>query len=92
MTLIKVLLVGLLFFFALTFSMQNDLPVEIRYWGLTESLKVPLYVVVLFCFFSGVIIGGLGGLVSNFRLKWELKRIKRELERLRSKEGPPPLH
>lgn len=82
MTIVKLALGGLLFFLALTFSYQNDLPVVIRYWGIMEGVEVPFYVAVVVAFFGGVVVGGISGLISNFLLKKELKHLKRQMEQL----------
>lgn len=80
MSLIKVIFVAVLFFLALTFSYQNDFPVTIKYWGITEGVEVPFYVAIIVTFFAGVIIGGLTGLISNFSLKRQIRRLKRQLQ------------
>ncbi|RLA86050.1 MAG: hypothetical protein DRG31_01390, partial [Deltaproteobacteria bacterium] len=78
----KVVIAALLFFLALTFSYQNDFPVVIRYWGITEGTEIPFFVAIIIAFFSGIIIGGLGGLISNFSLKRQIRKLKKQLERL----------
>lgn len=82
MSLIKIVLAALLFFLALTFSYQNDFPVTIRYWGITEGIEMPFFVAILVAFFGGVIVGGIGGLISNFSLKRQIAQLKRQNESL----------
>ena len=88
MGVVKAVLAVLIFFFALTFSLQNTSDVQIQYWGLAKGLRVPLYVAILISFFAGVLIGGVGGFLSNLRLKWELRRVRKELERLKQEKPP----
>jgi len=88
MGVVKAVLAVLIFFLALTFSLQNNTEVQIQYWGLAEGLRVRLYVAILVSFFAGVLVGGFGGFLSNLRLKWELRRARKDLERLK-KEKPP---
>lgn len=80
MSLIKVIFVAFLFFLALTFSYQNDFSVTIKYWGVTEGVKIPFYVAIIVAFFAGVIIGGFSGLISNFSLKRQIRHLKRQLQ------------
>lgn len=82
MTTVKLAIGGLLFFLALTFSYQNDFPVTVRYWGITDGVELPFYVAVVVAFFGGVIVGGISGLISNFLLKKELRRWKKQVEQL----------
>lgn len=82
MTIVKLALGGILFFLALTFSYQNDFPVIVRYWGITDGVEVPFYVAVVVAFFGGVIVGGVSGLISNFLLKKELKQWKKQAEQM----------
>ena len=83
MNVFKAILILLLFFLTVTFSLQNVDYVNIRYYGFSEALTVPLFIVVLTAVFLGIIIGGIGGLVSNFKLRMELRKRVRELERIR---------
>jgi len=82
MSIIKIILIWLLFFFTVTFSFQNAQEVQLRYEPLTESFNVPLFTVVLAALLVGIIIGAVGGLLTNMQLRSQLRRQKKEVERV----------
>jgi len=76
------------FLCVILFCMQNKDEVILRF-GLYplqnypwELPKIPLFVVILFSIFLGVLIGGLGDLYRHFRLKRTLRQNQRMIERL----------
>lgn len=83
MRLVKIILIIFLFFLAVTFSLQNTEEVSIHYYGLVDTFNAPLFSVLLAALFLGVIIGAVGGLLTNIRLRIELRRQTKEAERLR---------
>jgi uncharacterized integral membrane protein len=90
----KAIIIVLLFFFALTFCIQNVDQVTLRYYGLVQDLQAPLFVVVLASVFLGIIIGLIGGGLSSIRLRLQLnkqqkeaKALKTELASLKGEEG-----
>ena len=63
----------------LTFSLNNNTPVEISYyWG--RVISFPLWGVILIPFFAGVITGNLLDVIQRFKLKNEIKKLKREFK------------
>ena len=83
MKILQAILIFLLFFLAVTFSLQNVEDVSISFKGLISSFTAPLFTVVLAAVFLGVIIGAVGGMLSNIRLRVELRRKTKEAERMR---------
>src|SRR5512137_1592440 len=110
---LKILFWMAAFFFAIHFSMQNRDEVILRYSFqdypflssllLTkppyfETLKVPLFLVILCSIFLGVLLGGIGDLYRRFQLKRALRqsqktieRLEKEVKTLRSLGPPPPV-
>jgi uncharacterized integral membrane protein len=92
MKLIKAIVYLLLFFFALTFCLQNFDEVTIRYRGLIDDFTAPLFAVVLASAFIGVAIGLIGGGLSAIRLRLQLRKLAKDAEALKneltSSKGP----
>ncbi len=86
----KIIFLFLLFFLAVTFSLQNTETVKIHYFGLFESLGAPFFSVILAALSLGIIIGAVGGLLTNIRLRIELRRQTKEVERLRKESERLP--
>ena len=87
MKVVKIIFLFLFFFLAVTFSLQNTEEVSIHYYGLLESLSAPLFSVLLAALSLGIIIGVVGGLLANVRLRIEIRRQMKEVERLRKEQG-----
>jgi uncharacterized integral membrane protein len=83
MKLVKAIFFFLLFFFALTFCLQNFDEVTIRYRGLIDDFTAPLFAVVLASAFLGVAIGLIGGGLSAIRLRIQLRKLAHEAEDLK---------
>lgn len=93
MKLIKPILIFLLFFLIVTFTIQNMGEVSIKYYGVIKEFTPPFSIVLLVVLFLGIIMGGLGGILSNTKLRLELRRrtkeaeeFRRELESLKGKD------
>ena len=77
------------FLAAILFSMQNRDPVTLRF-GLSpikniqwlELANIPLFLVILWAIFLGVLIGGLSDLYRNLQLKKTIRQSQRMIERL----------
>jgi uncharacterized integral membrane protein len=82
MKLVKGIIFLLLFFFALTFCLQNVDEVTIRYRGLIDDVTTPLFVVVLVSVFLGVAIGLVGGGLSSLKFRMQLRKLAKEAEDL----------
>ena len=97
MQIIKALFIALLFFFALTFCLQNADEVTLRYYDLVEDVTAPLFVVVLASVFLGIVIGIVGGGWTIIRLRLQLnkqqkeaKALRAELDAFKGEEGAEP--
>jgi uncharacterized integral membrane protein len=83
MRLAQAIVIILLFFFTIAFCIQNVDNVTLHYYGLVDDLTAPLFVVVLASVFLGIIIGIIGGGLTTIRLRLQLRREKKEAEKLR---------
>lgn len=95
----KAIFIILLFFFTIAFCLQNVDDVTLRFYGLIDNLTAPLFTVVLAAVFLGIVIGIVGGGLTNIRLRIQLRRqtkeaeeLRKELESLTGKDssGPEP--
>jgi uncharacterized integral membrane protein len=82
MKLIKGIILLLLFFFALTFCLQNTDEVTVRYHGLMNDVTTPLFAVVLVSVFIGVAIGLIAGGLSSLKFRMRLMKLAKEAEAL----------
>lgn len=62
----------------LSFAMQNTHTVPIRYYGYLQ-VAFPAWGVVLVPFFLGAIAGNLLDVIQRFRLKRQVRQLRREL-------------
>jgi uncharacterized integral membrane protein len=79
---------------AITFALQNDQLVSLRYYFGWESLPLPLYLWAFLSFFIGLILSGLMTSLSKISLLSQIRQQKKalvELERKRNamKSDPP---
>jgi uncharacterized integral membrane protein len=59
------------------FAVENNQPAELKYFGFT--LPVKTYLLALIPFFIGVVCGNILDVIKRFRLKKEIRRLRREL-------------
>ncbi len=81
MKFVSVILLMILVFFGITFSLQNTSLVPLRYYDY-YNLQVPAYLLIFSCIFIGMIIAGFMGLVERFKLSRKLSRLKKEIKKL----------
>jgi len=79
---------------AISFAIQNDPLVSLRYYFGWESLPLPLYLWAFLSFFIGLIISGLMTSLSKINLHSQIRQQKKavvELEKKRNalKSDPP---
>jgi uncharacterized integral membrane protein len=100
---IKTLFIMVIFILVILFSLQNSkevtlrfglYPIQDRFWDIPS---LPLFLIILFSVFLGVLIGGIGDLYQRFQLKKALRqnekmieKLSREVETLRSSGIEPP--
>jgi len=94
---IKAIIIVLLFFFALTFCLQNTDEVTLRYYTFVENLTAPIFIVVLASVFLGLVIGIVGSGLTFIRLRIQLRRqakeaeaLRKELDAVKGEEGAEP--
>jgi uncharacterized integral membrane protein len=80
---------------AISFAIQNDPLVSLKYYFGWESLPLPLYLWEFLSFFIGLILSGLMTSLSKISLLSQIRQQKKaidELERKRNalRSDPPP--
>jgi uncharacterized integral membrane protein len=80
---IKAIILVIIFFFALTFCLQNTEEITLKYYNFVENLTAPIFIVVLASVFLGLIIGILGSGLTIFRLRLQVRRLTKETEALK---------
>ncbi|MCX5894843.1 MAG: LapA family protein [Proteobacteria bacterium] len=78
-TFINTLCLIVILLLLITFAVKNSHPVDLNYYGLVFSCSA--YLLVLVPFFIGVLCGNLFDVVKRFKLKHEIKRLRKELEK-----------
>ena len=81
MRFIVTVVVLVLVFLAITFSIQNTDYITLRYFGLM-NVQIAAYALIFFAFFAGVVLAGLLGLSDRLRLSRQLSKIRKELQGL----------
>lgn len=67
----------------LSFSMKNNHQIDIHYYY-DVTIPMPAWAVIIVPFFTGVIMGNILDVVQRYRLKREVKRLKREFKEIGS--------
>ncbi|MEI6125519.1 MAG: LapA family protein [Pseudomonadota bacterium] len=62
-----------------SFAMKNAQPVELNYY-LNISYSIPAWGLVLFPFFTGVIVGNLLDVLQKLKLKSEIRKLKKAIQ------------
>jgi uncharacterized integral membrane protein len=92
MKVIYTIIVALFLIFIITFSLENTLPVQLKYYDFFDRW-LPTYMLIFVSFLVGVIFTGFMGIVERFRLTRTINRLNktvRELRReLKANENPP---
>lgn len=69
-------------FVLLTFSMENNHPIDINYYY-NIKYTFPVWTIILIPFFVGIILGNLLDVIQRFRLKNEIRRLQKEFKEIR---------
>ena len=92
MKVIYTIILALVLLFVITFSLENTLPVQLKYYDFFDRW-LPTYMLIFIAFLVGVIFTGFMGIVERFRLTRTISRLNktvRELRReLEANENPP---
>ncbi len=82
MRLVKTLLLGLFLIAVITFSIKNAGNVTVKYFGLIDTLEIPLFLVVLVAIFLGMFIGAMVDLLRRYRLKKAIQMTQRRMDQI----------
>lgn len=94
MKFVYLILFLILTFFIVTFSLDNSVSVEIKYYTFFK-FQVPLYILLFISLMFGVIITGFLGVIERFRLNRTISRLNKTIrdqrKEMRANEAPPIL-
>lgn len=92
MKVIYTVILALLVMFVITFSLENTVPVRLKYYDFFERW-LPTYMLLFIAFLAGVIFTGFMGIVERFRLTRTINRLNKTIRDLRREmkatENPP---
>jgi uncharacterized integral membrane protein len=92
MKIIYTIVLALIVIFIITFSLENTVPVRLRYYDYFERW-LPTYMLIFIAFLTGVIFAGFMGVVERFRLTRTISRLNKTIRDLRREmkaaENPP---
>ena len=92
MKVVYTVVLAIVVMFIITFSLENTLPVELRYYDLFEK-SLPTYMLIFIAFLAGVIFTGFMGIVERFRLTRTINRLNKTIRDLRremkANDNPP---
>jgi uncharacterized integral membrane protein len=71
--------------FLITFAIRNDQEVHLTYYFIENLPAIPLSILLLVCFFTGVIVGSLMDVVQRLSLRREMTRLKKANKELEEK-------
>ncbi len=94
MRILYMILVIVFALFIVTFSQQNLMPIQLKYYHYLHNLQpVPTYILIFVSLLIGIIITAFWGIVERFRLNRtirNLNRLVRDLRKeLQARENPP---
>lgn len=82
----------LVFILVLLFALKNTGPVDVSFYAGHVVTGVPLIVVMLVVFVAGVLFGLLVAAPSLVRRRREVRKLKRDLDRLHDRLRQPAVH
>jgi uncharacterized integral membrane protein len=82
MKVIYTVIVAILVMFVITFSLENTIPIRLRYYEFFERW-LPTYMLIFIVFLAGVIFTGFMGIVERFRLTRTINRLNKTIRDLR---------
>ena len=92
MKVIYTIIIALFIMFIITFSLENTMPIRLRYYEFFERW-LPTYMLIFIAFLAGVIFTGFMGIVERFRLNRTINRLNKTIRDLRREmkenENPP---
>ena len=80
--------------FIVTFSQQNLMPVQLKYYSYLQHVPpIPTYLLIFVSFLVGIIVTSFWGIVERFRLNRTIRRLNKIVRDLRKElhanEAPP---
>lgn len=92
MKVVYTVVLAIVVMFIITFSLENTLPVQLRYYDFFER-SLPTYMLIFVAFLAGVIFTGFMGIVERFRLTRTINRLNKTIRDLRremkANDNPP---
>lgn len=92
MKVVYTVVLAIVVIFIITFSLENTLPVQLRYYDFFER-SLPTYMLIFIAFLAGVIFTGFMGIVERFRLTRTINRLNKTIRDLRremkANDNPP---
>ncbi|HBB18389.1 MAG TPA: hypothetical protein DCZ97_15835 [Syntrophus sp. (in: bacteria)] len=92
MKVVYTIIVALFVIFIITFSLENTLPVQLKYYDYFDRW-LPVYLLIFIAFLAGVVFTGFMGIVERFRLTRTISRLNKTVRDLRreakANENPP---
>lgn len=92
MKVVYTVVLAIVVMFIITFSLENTLPVQLRYYDFFER-SLPTYMLIFIAFLAGVIFTGFMGIVERFRLTRTINRLNKTIRDLRremkANDNPP---
>jgi uncharacterized integral membrane protein len=79
MKVIYTIILALLVMFIITFSLENTVPVRLKYFDYFQRW-LPTYMLLFIAFLAGVIFTGFMGIVERFRLTRTISRLNKTSE------------
>jgi uncharacterized integral membrane protein len=84
MRIIYLILVIVFALFIVTFSQQNLMPIQLKYYSYLQHIPpVPAYLLIFVSLLVGIIITGFWGIVERFRLNRTIRRLNKLVRDLR---------
>ncbi|MEN6318990.1 MAG: LapA family protein [Syntrophaceae bacterium] len=82
MKFIYTVIIVLLMLFIITFSLENTVPIQLKYYELI-NVSLPTYMLIFITFLIGVIFTGFMGIVERFRLNRTINKLNKTIRELR---------
>jgi len=97
MRILYMILVIVFALFIVTFSQQNLMPVQLKYYHYLQNVQpIPTYILIFVSLLVGVIITAFWGIVERFRLNRTIRNLNRLVRDLRkelhAREVPPMIN
>jgi uncharacterized integral membrane protein len=94
MRIIYLILIIIFALFIVTFSQQNLMPIQLKYYSYLQHIPpIPTYLLIFVSFLVGIIVTGFWGIVERFRLNRTIRRLNKIVRDLRKElhanEAPP---